>query len=182
MLLSNVTSPTCVRCSNHHTYGDTIPMRGGGVTLHLGDYYCVVGKKYRKLKKRAARAGVPTDCPKLKTPPLLRIYCFKDSAAEFYEKLFSSSRPPSAHAYAMRFQGASPLSAWMLRDALEQGENPLEPLLSMDEVLEIDDGFCPYFFHKTADGLLLCLFDREAALKNKLTQNIQPKRSDEKND
>lgn len=182
MSMVRVEKPHCVGCEHHHSYSQVIPKRAKGIMLHLGDHYCVGGKKCRKLKAREFKNGVPTDCPRLKTVPLLRVYCFKDRESMAFEKLFSRSSSPSAHAYAMRYQSESPLSAWMLCNELEQGENPVNTLLDLDEVLEIDDGFCPYYFHKTEAGLLVCLFDREVALKNKLTQNIQLKRSDEKND
>ena len=181
MSMFKVRKPTCIGCEHHQSYGGMYARRGKGITLHLGDQYCDGGQRYLKLKKRQVMRGVHADCPILKKTPLLRIYCFKDSAAMTREKLFSYGKPPSAHEYAVRYQGDSPITAWALCEELEMGQNPLDMLLHFDEILEIDDGFCPYFFQNTEYGLLDCLFDREAALKNKLKQDTASERSEEQN-
>ena len=181
MSMFKVKKPTCINCEHHNSYGGMYAQRGKGITLHLGDRYCDGGKKYLKLKKRQVEHGVHADCPILKKTPLMRIYCFKDSAAMTREKLFSYGEAPNAHEYAMRYQGDSPVSAWVLCEELEMGQDPLDALLHRDEILEIDDGFSPYFFQKADYGLLDCLFDRDAALKNKLKLDIASERGKEKN-
>ena len=168
-----VRKPSCLECEFYQRYRSAVSQKAHGVTLHMGDQYCTGGKRYRRIKGKGK--AVSDWCPKLKRPPELRIYSFKNSAAWYlHQMLFdrngSELDQPSAHHYALRFQGCSPVPAWEFAQLLDEGQDlpDLGTAAAGFDVIEIDDGLKPYFFYKTDGVFKSVLFDRDVARKNKL--------------
>ena len=88
---------------------------------------------------------------------ICRIYGFADERAEYMEKLsisnFDSNEPyiyPIGSHYTLRREMPISMNAKQFFQAAQ--EEPLEELLSdfdiaFGEVIEIDDGLCPYYFY-----------------------------------
>ena len=78
---------------------------------------------------------------------------------------------PVTREYAVRYEGSTTLTA---RDFYEQIQQQfIEDILGFQvrngEVIEIDDGLVPYYFHVCEYGTdVLTHFDRDKARKNKL--------------
>lgn len=66
--------PNCSDCPHNLQYMESLPIKKKGVTMHLGERFCVAGKRARKFKRSDPRTYVPSWCPMLKTPCELRIY------------------------------------------------------------------------------------------------------------
>ena len=69
--------PTCADCPHNLQYMERLPIKKKGVTMHLGERFCVAGKRARKFKRSDPKTYVPSWCPRLKAPCELRIYGFK---------------------------------------------------------------------------------------------------------
>ena len=70
--------PTCADCPHNLQYMERLPIKKKGVTMHLGERFCVAGKRARKFKRSDPKTYVPSWCPRLKAPCELRIYGFKN--------------------------------------------------------------------------------------------------------
>lgn len=70
--------PTCADCPHNLQYTERLPIKKKGVTMHLGERFCVAGKRARKFKRSDPKTYVPSWCPRLKAPCELRIYGFKN--------------------------------------------------------------------------------------------------------
>lgn len=70
--------PNCSDCPHNLQYMESLPIKKKGVTMHLGECFCVAGKRARKFKRSDPKTYVPSWCPRLKTPCELRIYGFKN--------------------------------------------------------------------------------------------------------
>lgn len=170
-----VTKPSCSDCEFYQGHYSSLPLKTHGVLLNLGDQYCTGSPQYRIIKGDADCTSVSGGCPKLKAPPELRVYCFKDdSARDLHRSQLQRMGPnldfPSAYSYALYYQGSSPMTAWILACFLDEGLDipDLEAPVSIYDVVEIDDGIVPYFFYRSNFGFKVVLFDRDVARKNKL--------------
>lgn len=70
--------PTCSDCPHNLQYMESLPIKKKGVTMHLGECFCVAGKRARKFKRSDPKTYVPSWCPRLKAPCELRIYGLKN--------------------------------------------------------------------------------------------------------
>ena len=70
--------PTCADCPHNLQYMERLPIKKKGVTMHLGERFCVAGKRARKFKRSDPKTYVPSWCPRLKAPCELRIYGLKN--------------------------------------------------------------------------------------------------------
>ena len=70
--------PTCADCPHNLQYMERLPIKKKGVTMHLGERFCIAGKRARKFKRSDPKTYVPSWCPRLKAPCELRIYGFKN--------------------------------------------------------------------------------------------------------
>ena len=43
--------PTCADCPHNLQYMERLPIKKKGVTMHLGERFCVAGKRARKFKR-----------------------------------------------------------------------------------------------------------------------------------
>lgn len=168
-----VRKPSCLECEFFKRYHDPLSKRTHGVTLRMGDQYCTGGKKYSLIKGKGNTVG--DRCPKVKRPPELRVYCFKDHTAWYLHDMlvdrFGTEKDyTNPHNYALRYKGSSPVSAWEFAQLLDEGQDlpDLGTAVTNYEVVEIDDGITPYFFYKTDGSYKAILFDRDVAKKNKL--------------
>lgn len=60
--------PTCSDCPHNLQYMERLPIKKKGVTMHLGERFCVAGKRARKFKRSDPKTYVPSWCPRLKAP------------------------------------------------------------------------------------------------------------------
>lgn len=162
--------PTCAGCESYLHYMDTIPMKKRGVMMHLGDRFCMGGKKVRRFGRGD---HVPDWCPKRKTPCEVRIYGFKSVEAwVLHEELcrrMDMEIAPSAFQYALEHELHTDLTPQKFAKQCnyEPDAETLGVAVHRHYVVEIDDGLKPAFFYKTEKGYeLLPLFDAETARKN----------------
>ena len=163
----------CLDCPHRAIYLGSVPKKVPGAYLSFGTAYCKAGKKIRAFKRKDPKVYPPSWCPKLKEPAEYRVYAFKDTNTWYLRQLFretGDSYSPIGSDYAVRAEGHTDLTA---RSFLEDTESqyPSDVLgirVHEDEVVEIDDGLKPYFFHITAGGVeVLAYFRSEAAQKNR---------------
>lgn len=142
--------------------------------MRAGSRYCSSGKRVRVFKSSDPKVYVPSWCPRRKFPTELRVYCYKDNNTWYLRQLLKESgvhSTPSGYEYAVRYEDSVALTA---HDFYEQIQcRPIADILgfqvSIDEVIEIDDGLVPYYFHVRECGAdVFTYFDRDRARKNKL--------------
>lgn len=172
--------PNCVLCPHNLYYSDAIPMRKQGVMMHLGERFCLGGKKARRFKRSDPKMIVPAWCPLRKTPCELRLYGFKSFRDEWMHlelcRSFGKACPPEEYRYALIYKGRTELSPRDFWERCGTMPDPVEGLLESPvekyQVLEIDDGLKPVFFYKTGWGFkLLHSFKGETARENKLEED-----------
>lgn len=142
--------------------------------MRVGSRYCSGGKRVRVFKSSDPKVYIPSWCPLRKEPSELRVYCYKDNNTWFLRQLLEQDgvhSSPSGYEYAVRYEGSTALTA---RDFYEQIQRqPIANILGFQvlfgEVVEIDDGLVPNYFHVCEHGVdVLTHFDRDRARKNKL--------------
>ena len=163
----------CRDCPDCFTYGESVPKKVPGAFLKFGMRYCRGGKKTREFKRRDPKVYPPSWCPKLKSPAEYRVYAYKDTDAWYIHhmmRLHGLSDKPRGNEFAVRVEGFTTLSA---RDFWEEVEfKYASEILGIpvhgDEVIEIDDGLRPCFFHvvKDWDVEVLTYFQRDEAREN----------------
>lgn len=88
-------------------YMERLPIKKKGVTMHLGERFCVAGKRARKFKRSDPKTYVPSWCPRLKAPCELRIYGFKNQREWRMHRsmcaYLGEDTSPSAFRYAVRY-------------------------------------------------------------------------------
>ena len=101
--------PTCADCPHNLQYMERLPIKKKGVTMHLGERFCVAGKRARKFKRSDPKTYVPSWCPRLKAPCELRIYGFKNQREWRMHRsmcaYLGEDTSPSAFRYAVRYEG-----------------------------------------------------------------------------
>ncbi len=166
--------PTCISCPHNYTYHEFTPMRKMGVMMHLGDQFCTGGKKARRFKRAGVRHYTPDWCPKRKNPCELRVYTFKSTEDWLMHRMLnrdlSGKASPAGYRYALAHELHTKLTArdfWDRCD-LESSVDLLSVEVGLHDIVEIDDGLNPVFFHKTETGYqMLSCFDAETARRNK---------------
>lgn len=140
----------------------------------MGSRYCSGGKRVRVFKSSDPKVYIPSWCPLRKEPSELRVYCYKDNNTWFLRQLLEQDgvhSSPSGYECAVRYEGSTALTA---RDFYEQIQGQaIDDVLGFHvktgEVIEIDDGLVPYYFHVCKCGTdVFTYFDRDRARKHKL--------------
>lgn len=170
----------CKTCPYRATYLERTPKKVPGAFLEFGTEYCKGGKKIRVFKRSDPKVYPPSWCPKQKVPAEYRVYAYKDMNTWYLHRLLrtkSDTYSPSDFDYALRAEGHTDMTARDFYEAMES-QYPSDILginVHEDEVVEIDDGLKPYFFHITAAGAkILMLFRRDIALKNRYEGEDNP--------
>lgn len=165
--------PNCSDCPHNLQYMESLPIKKKGVTMHLGERFCVAGKRARKFKRSDPKTYVPSWCPKLKAPCELRIYGFKNQREWRMHRsmcaYLGEDTSPSAFRYAVRYEGHTDLAPYEFFECCNEKSDDeiLGAAVQHYDVVEIDDGIKPAFFYKTEHGYeLLFSFDAKTAKKN----------------
>lgn len=166
--------PRCHGRSCYHEHNDTIAKKIKGVYLVPGSRFCTGGKKIRKFKPSDKKIYVPSWCPLRKSPSELRIYHYKNSMVSFLRCMLEAGGTqhyPSAHEYALRYEGTTPMTASEFHKQSESS-SPAALLglpIQSGEIIEINDGLEPYYFYMEIPHHIYTIrFDGEKARKNKL--------------
>ena len=172
MAKSPIHKPRCEDCPYYGRHNEPVPKKVKGAFLKSGCRYCSGGKRIKVFKSSDPKVYVPSWCSRRKAPAELRVYSYKDTNTWYLRRLFKDegiSSSPSGYEYAVRYESTTELTARSFYELLQQ--QMIEDILGFevwtDEVIEIDDGLVPYYFHVrefTAD--VLTYFDRDRARKN----------------
>lgn len=149
-----------------------MPRKVPGAFLGFGTAYCKAGKKIRAFKRKDPKVYPPSWCPKLKAPAEYRVYAYKDTNTWYlrqFSRMMGGTYSPIDFDYAVRADGHTELTACNFLENTES-QSPSDVLgvcVQEGEVVEIDDGLKPYFFHTTDSGVeVLGFFRRDIAMKN----------------
>lgn len=124
-------------------------------------------RKPRRFRSSDPSIKAPKWCPKRISPPICRIWGFRNERSEFMERLFHKDYGkdkyalPSAQHYAPRKEITLGLTAKSFYDEVQN--YPLHEVLPPDtnvsdgEIIEIDDGLKPYFFYVQSFGTVVPL-------------------------
>ena len=124
-------------------------------------------KKARRFRSNDPLIKAPKWCPRRISPPICRIYGFKDERSEYMEGLFRRDydkdkyASPSPQHYAPRQEISLGLTAKRFYDEVQN--HPLHEVLPPDadvkdgEIIEIDDGLKPYYFYVQSFGIVIPL-------------------------
>ena len=124
-------------------------------------------KKARRFRSSDPLIKAPKWCPRRISPPICRIYGFKDERSEYLEGLFRRDygkdkyASPSPQHYAPRQEISLGLTAKRFFDEVQN--HPLHEVLPPDadvkdgEIIEIDDGLKPYYFYVQSFGMVIPL-------------------------
>lgn len=169
-----IRKPHCATCPYYGRNDGPVAQKVKGAFLRVGSRYCSDGKRIRVFKPSDPKVYVPSWCPRRKSPAELRVYCYKDTNTWYLRQLFEQDNvhsTPSGYEYAVRYEGSVTLTA---RDFHEQAQTqPIADILGFQveigEVIEIDDGLVPYYFHVREYGTdVFTYFDRDRARRNQL--------------
>lgn len=164
---SPIHKPRCVNCPHYGCHSGPAAQKVKGAFLRVGSRYCSGGKRIRVFKSSDPKVYVPSWCPRQKSPAELRVYCYKDTDSWYLRQLLEQDgirSAPSGYKYAVRYEGSTALTA---RDFYEQIQRqPIADILGLKvlfgEVVEIDDGLVPYYFHVHECGAdVFTYFDRD---------------------
>lgn len=142
----------CSECSDCFTYVESVSKKVPGAFLKPGRRYCRGGKKVKEFKRCDPKVYPPSWCPKLKNPAEYRIYAYKDTESWSLHHLLRTQGlgdAPCGYEFAVREGGHTTLSAhdfWKEVEFKSASEVLGIPVYST-EVIEIDDGLRPRFFH-----------------------------------
>ena len=169
-----IRKPQCANCPHYGYHSGPVAQKVKGAFLRVGSRYCSGGKRIRVFKSSDPKVYVPSWCPCRKSPAELRVYCYKDTNSWYLRHLLEQDgihSTPSGYEYAVRYEGSTTLTA---RDFYKEIQRqPIEDILGFQvkngEVVEIDDGLVPYYFHICGYGAdVFTYFDRDMARQNKL--------------
>lgn len=161
----------CSDCPDCFIYEKTDLRKVPGAVLKFGERYCRGGKKVREFKRRDPKVYPPSWCPKRKSPAQYWVYAYKNIDAWYLHRLLRAQgllNTPHGYEFAVRTDGQTALSAWdFWREVKSKSASEvLGILIHDDEVIEIDDGLRPCFFH-VEDGAVKVLsgfqYDRARA-------------------
>lgn len=172
MPTKKITRFRCAECPFRFTYREAVPKKVPGAFLKSGGVYCKGGKKVRGFKKKDPKVYPPSWCPRQKSPVEYSIYTYKDSNAWLLYHLLQAdgaAYSPCGFEFALRTEGQIDFSAGAFQDEIER-RSPSDVLGVPEccgEVIEIDDGLKPYFFHVTEMCVKpLYSFNKDAAREN----------------
>lgn len=171
----------CSDCADCFIYEETDLKKVSGAVLKFGERYCRGGQRIRKFKRGDPKVYPPSWCPKLISPAQYRVYAYQNADAWYLHRLLRAQgllNTPRGHEFAVRTDGQTTLSA---RDFWKEVEfKSASEVLGIpihdDEVIEIDDGLRPCFFH-VEDGAVKVLFcfQSDKARKNQYVERTAPK-------
>lgn len=175
MLEVKVRQPKCTFCPYYHRHAEAYGKKLKGVYLRPTSRYCTGGKRPKVFKTRDPKERVPAWCPRRISPCAVRIYHYKSPNAELLQYLLQQrgmNPIVSATDYAVCYESHANISAGEIQNEVsclnlsERLGVPLHPC----EVLEIDDGLHPYFFHLDDELRLHCIhFRKKDCSRNTLT-------------
>jgi len=181
-----IRKPRCQNCPHYGVHSGPYAQKVKGVSLQVGTRYCAGGKRIKVFKPRDPKKQIPTWCPRRKSPAELRVYCYKDSNTWYLHHLMKShgiQGLPSGFEYAVRYEGTVGLTAREFYKQLQQKfvSDILGFHVGVNEIIEIDDGLLPYYFHICGyDTSVLPYFDRDKARRNKLERpNTETEKTEE---
>ena len=162
MIKVKIRQPRCYGCEHLVAHKSAVPKRVKGVLMKEGFRYCTGGKRTKRFAAHDPKELVPVWCPRRNAPPVLRIYRLKDEQSRYMHYMFKSaesSYSPTEHRYALLYEGKSEFNAIEFqRKAQEDIIFELDgQRLEIDDVIEIDDGLCPYWFYKQ-EGAMHCIY------------------------
>lgn len=165
---------TCTSCQHHFQFMDPSPQKKNGITMHMGERFCMAAKKPRRFKRSDPKMYAPFWCPKAKSPRELRIYGFKSTRDWFFHqeecRLAGKDVLPSGWRYAVEYELHTDLTAQDFWKGLrtQTAASLLGAVVHRHHVVEIDDGVKPVFFYCTDKGFqVLHIFNADEARKNK---------------
>ena len=173
-----ISKPVCTRCKSYLLYGESLPRKQNGVTMHAGERFCLGSKKARRFRRSDPKIHVPSWCPKRKAPCELRVYGFKNLDEAYMHHSLSLSLGhaivPEARRYAVKYETTTNLTPADFWEECYYGKSDDELVgeyVRQYNIVEVDDGIKPVCFYKV-DGEyeILHIFDTEKARKNKLVQ------------
>ena len=162
----------CNTCPYRKIYWGTVPKKVPGAYLTPGTTYCEGGKKVKAFKGKDRKLYPPSWCPRMKMPAEYRVYDCKDANVWYLHqqlRAMDAELTPSGPEYAIRAEGHTELTAHSFWKAIEEDSlfHVMGFYIYPDEILEIDDGLRPYFFHITEAGVnILGYFDCKTAKGN----------------
>lgn len=171
--------PTCADCPHNLQYMERLPIKKKGVTMHLGERFCVAGKRARKFKRSDPKTYVPSWCPRLKAPCELRIYGFKNQREwrmhRSMRAYLGEDTSPSAFRYAVRYEGHTDLAPYEFFECcnVKSDDEILGAAVQHYDVVEIDDGIKPAFFYKTEHGYLIKSSSQSPAVMERWVLKVQ---------
>lgn len=166
----------CGDCPDCFIYREAVPKKVPGAILQPGGRYCQGGKKTRVFKRRDPKVYQPSWCPKLKSPSEYRVYAYKDPDTWFFHYMKKSQGLrdlPRGSEFAVRASGYIDMSTRNFWEEVrfKSASSILGISVYSGEVIEIDDGLRPYFFHvKNGEVEILTYFQYEKARENKYVE------------
>lgn len=162
----------CADCPDNFTYMGPAPFEPDNTHLILGSRYCKGCKKARRFRPSDPQVYPPSWCPRRKRPAEYRVYSYMNATVRYYRDLLKRNgtpMSPSGFEYALRIEGTTDMEPGAFQKAMKS-QSPssiLGGLIYTDDVIEIDDGLHPYFFHVMDKKVeVLTRFKKETALKN----------------
>lgn len=187
--VERVPVPACWRCDKYYHYCETVTKYQHGVTMYLGDRFCLAGKRARKFRARDPKQKPPAWCPKRKTPCELRVYRFLDEETRqmqtFFAGLRGSDLAPTKSAYGVCFEGTTEWTPRRFWEICNQygAELKLPVAVEPFDVVEIDDGLQPVCFYRTYAGFrLLHKYDFDTKDARKRTSTLRKEKENDGND
>ena len=131
--------PTCSRCEGHKDRG-------------YSSRYCEGGKKPRRFRPSDPKIKAPLWCPKRNSPPIVRVYGFKDDNSMYLDYRFNENADPvlmSPHHYKVVYETTGFINAkdFYERANSESLNDEIGFEIKKRNVVEIDDGLYPYYFY-----------------------------------
>ena len=176
MARERIPTPVCANCGCYLRYLEDPPRKQNGVMMHMGDRFCLGGKRARRFRRSDPKIYVPSWCPKRKSPCELRVYRFKNrNEAALHSSLSLSlgrAISPEARRYAVEYDLTTTLTPKEFWNGCCHHKSDAELVgaaVHQYHIVEVDDGILPVCFYKV-DGKYQILrgFDTETARKNDL--------------
>lgn len=148
--------PGCYSCQHYQEVG--------GMTRYCGGFK---RRKAKRFRNSDPKFKAPKWCPRRISPPICRVYGFKDECSEYMELFWrqeydvgrSKTIFPSDSHYKVRTELPLGKTAKQFYDSIQM--EPLSDVLSEEvhsgEIIEIDDGLQPYYFYVLSYGTVIPL-------------------------
>lgn len=138
--------PGCSTCPHYEVVG--------GITRYCSGFKRCKPKRF---KSSDPKFKAPRWCPRRLSPPICRIYGFRDDCSEYMESLCwmdydmgrSKIISPSATHYKLRTEFSLGKTAKQFFESTQEEPlcNILPEAVYNGEIIEIDDGLQPYYFY-----------------------------------